>query len=62
MPRLKILRAYFLYIPLLNTVNQLFMDKEIEGTYRIERTTSQEDTKNIARKYAQSGEKAIIYA
>ena len=45
-----------------DTVNQLFMDKEIEGTYRIERTTSIEDTKNIARKYAQSGEKAVLYA
>lgn len=45
-----------------NTVNQLFMDKEVEGTYRIERTTSIEDTKNIARKYAQSGEKAVLYA
>ncbi len=45
-----------------NTVNQLFMDKEVEGTYRIERTTSVEDTKNIARKYAQSGEKCVLYA
>lgn len=45
-----------------NTVNQLFMDKEVEGTYRIERTISPEDTRNIARKYAQSGEKAILYA
>ncbi|MGN1345048.1 MAG: diacylglycerol/lipid kinase family protein [Traorella sp.] len=44
------------------TVNQLFMDKEIEGTYRIERTSSREETKAIARKYAQSGEKAILYA
>lgn len=45
-----------------DTVNKLFMDKEVEGTYRIERTTSVEDTKNIARKYAESGEKAVLYA
>lgn len=43
-------------------VHQLFMDKEVEGTYRIERTTSQKDTFNIARKYAQSGEKVTLYA
>ena len=45
-----------------DTVNKLFMDKEVEGTYRIERTTSVEDTKQIARKYAESGEKAVLYA
>lgn len=44
------------------TVHQLFMDKEVEGTYRIEKTTSREDTIEIARKYAMSGEKAVLYA
>lgn len=43
-------------------VHQLFMDKEIEGTYRIEKTISSEDTQNIARKYAQSGEQVTLYA
>ena len=43
-------------------VHQLFMDKEIEGTYRIERTLSPKDTRKIAQKYAQSAEKVILYA
>lgn len=43
-------------------VHQLFMDKEIEGTYRIERTLSSQDTSGIARKYAQSKEQVTLYA
>lgn len=43
-------------------VHDLFMNKEIEGTYRIERTTSVEDTRNIANKYAQSGHDVVLYA
>ena len=43
-------------------VHQLFTNREIEGTYRIEKTTSRQDTIDIARKYAQKGEKAVLYA
>lgn len=43
-------------------VHQLFTNREIEGTYRIEKTTSQQDTIDIARKYALKGEKAVLYA
>lgn len=43
-------------------VHQLFTNREIEGTYRIEKTTSRKDTIEIARKYGLMKEKAVLYA
>lgn len=43
-------------------VNKLFMDYEIDGTYRIECTKCPGDAKKIAHKYAQSNEEVRIYA
>ena len=43
-------------------VNQLFMNHEIEGTYRIEATQSPGHATSIAKKYAQSNQPVTLYA
>lgn len=43
-------------------VHSLFMNNQIEGTYRIEKTSSSQNTTQIAKKYAQSGENVTLYA
>lgn len=43
-------------------VHALFATQKVAGTYRIEIPSSQEETVNIARKYAQRNEQVILYA
>lgn len=44
------------------TVHQLFMNKEIKGTYRIETTSYPLEASEIARRYAEGGEEVTLYA
>lgn len=43
-------------------VHKIFMNHKLEGTYRIEVTTKPNDAKEIARKYAKSGQPVTIVA
>ena len=48
--------------PIAAKINELFLNNEIEGTYRIETTSGIGDATRIARKYALSNEDIYLYA